>query len=185
MSYRFRSSSRSPPRRSPRSPIPPPPGANRRPVRSRSRSPNDRYGNGNGGGGGYYGGGGGRNGYKDRDRNGGGDFRRRSRSNDRYGNGDRFRGGNNRYPDYIEEDHCRLHVGDLNERCSQQDLDRAFSRFGELREVWMARNPPSFAFIVFRYPKDAAAALREMDSRFDFNFNLILSFYFTYLFMIK
>lgn len=171
MSYRFRSSSRSPPRRSPRSPIPPPPGASRRPARSRSRSPNDRYGNGGGGGGGgYYGGGGGRNGYKDRDRNGGGDFRRRSRSNDRYGNGDRYRGGgNDRYPEYVEEDHCRLHVGDLNERCSQQELDRAFSRFGEIREVWMARNPPSFAFIVFRYPKDAATALREMDSRFDLN----------------
>ena len=96
------------------------------------------------------------NGYYDRergsDRYGGAASRRRSRSRDRYGGGD-------------EDDMCRLHVGDLNERVTQDDLERAFSRYGEIKEVWMARNPPSFAFIVFRDARDAAAALRDMDAR--------------------
>lgn len=173
-----------------RSPIPPPPmpsqqsSAGRRVSRSRSRSPavnNDRYGD-------YRGGGSGRNGYRDRGGGGGGDGRRRSPSrsydryrDDRYGNGggDRYNGGRyggDRYgggggggrgggSSYEEEDGCRLHIGDLNERCTESDLERAFSRYGELREVWMARNPPSFAFVVFKSPKDASIALREMDSR--------------------
>lgn len=97
------------------------------------------------------------NGYYDRERGDryGGASRRRSRSRDRYGGG----GGSD------EDDMCRLHVGDLNERVTQDDLERAFSRYGEIKEVWMARNPPSFAFIVFRDARDAAAALRDMDAR--------------------
>lgn len=82
----------------------------------------------------------------------------------RYG-GSKNNGHGNGYNYRDEDELCRLHVADLNERITEQDLQRAFSRFGELKEVWMARNPPSFAFVVYRDARDAAVALREMDAR--------------------
>ena len=65
-----------------------------------------------------------------------------------------------------EDDLCRLHVADLNERVSQHDLERLFGKYGELKEVWMAKNPPCFAFIVYKSSSDATNALREVEGRY-------------------
>ncbi|CAF0944782.1 unnamed protein product [Brachionus calyciflorus] len=105
-----------------------------------------------------------------------GGSRSRSRSADRYRRDDRrddrrdSRRDRDRSYDRDrgrEEDNdmCRLHIADLSKNVSQHDLEKAFSKFGELKEVWMAKNPPCFAFIVFSNKSDANEALREMDGR--------------------
>ena len=45
----------------------------------------------------------------------------------------------------------------------KRDLEKLFEKFGRLREIWMARNPPCFAFVVYYHQKDADKALRETD----------------------
>ena len=57
----------------------------------------------------------------------------------------------------------RVYVGDLKDRGSRSELERAFEKYGELSEVWVARNPPGFAFIFFRDEQDAEDAIRHMD----------------------
>lgn len=63
------------------------------------------------------------------------------------------------------EEGYRIHVADLGIEPSKRDLERAFEKFGPLIEVWVARNPPCFAFIVYKYREDADKAIREMDGK--------------------
>ena len=46
---------------------------------------------------------------------------------------------------------------------SQREIEKAFERFGKVSEVWLAKNPPCFAFIVFKYKDEAEDAVREMN----------------------
>ena len=48
-------------------------------------------------------------------------------------------------------------------RSSKQDVEDAFSYYGPIRSVWVARNPPGFAFIEFEDPRDAEDAAKEVD----------------------
>ena len=38
-------------------------------------------------------------------------------------------------------------------------------KYGEILEVWMAKNPPCFAFVVYKNKQDAATAVKEMDQK--------------------
>lgn len=49
----------------------------------------------------------------------------------------------------------RVYVGDLSTSAVKGDLEREFERYGRLRDVWVARNPPGFAFIEFEDYRDA------------------------------
>jgi RNA recognition motif-containing protein len=49
----------------------------------------------------------------------------------------------------------RVYVGNLPNSASKNELEREFERFGRLRDVWVARNPPGFAFIEFEDARDA------------------------------
>ena len=81
----------------------------------------------------------------------------------------------------------RVYVGDLGSGGSKPELEREFERYGTLKSVWVARNPPGkssteichlqkskspyicfsgFAFIEFDDPRDAEDAVRDMDGRF-------------------
>nr|CAD7440444.1 unnamed protein product [Timema bartmani] len=67
---------------------------------------------------------------------------------------------------------CKLYVGDLDRggrssgsAASKQELEEAFSYYGPLRNVWVARNPPGFAFVEFEDPRDAEDAVRGLDGR--------------------
>ncbi|KAB0367745.1 hypothetical protein FD755_021069, partial [Muntiacus reevesi] len=42
---------------------------------------------------------------------------------------------------------CKVYVGNLGNNGNKTELERAFGYYGPLRSVWVARNPPSFAFL--------------------------------------
>ncbi|KAK9886388.1 hypothetical protein WA026_016660, partial [Henosepilachna vigintioctopunctata] len=58
-----------------------------------------------------------------------------------------------------------LYVGDLGNNESKQDLEDAFGYYGQLRNVWVARNPHGFAFLEFEGPRDAEDAVKGLDGR--------------------
>ncbi|XP_066592076.1 serine/arginine-rich splicing factor 7-like [Prorops nasuta] len=60
---------------------------------------------------------------------------------------------------------CTVYVGDLGSRATQDELQREFSYYGPLKNVWVARNPPGFAFIQFEDGRDAEDAVRALDGR--------------------
>ncbi|KAL1462613.1 hypothetical protein WDU94_014435 [Cyamophila willieti] len=75
--------------------------------------------------------------------------RRRSRSRSRSGS---------------PSDGARLHVTDIGYHISSSDLEREFTKFGRLMEVWMSKSQTNpYAFVVFRTARDAEKAAREMD----------------------
>jgi arginine/serine-rich splicing factor 7 len=59
----------------------------------------------------------------------------------------------------------RLHVSPLNPRTSRRDIEKLFSKFGTINEVWMATNPPCFAFVNFKHRVDAEDAIQAMDGK--------------------
>ncbi|XP_066145893.1 serine/arginine-rich splicing factor 7-like isoform X2 [Euwallacea fornicatus] len=60
---------------------------------------------------------------------------------------------------------CKVYVGDLGSSASKQEIEDAFRYYGPLRNVWVARNPPGFAFVEFEDPRDAEDAVRGLDGR--------------------
>lgn len=54
---------------------------------------------------------------------------------------------------------CKVYVGDLGNNASKPELEDAFSYYGPLRNVWVARNPTGFAFVEFEDPRDAEDAV--------------------------
>ncbi|XP_034507427.1 serine/arginine-rich splicing factor 7-like, partial [Ailuropoda melanoleuca] len=45
------------------------------------------------------------------------------------------------------------------------EVARAFSYYGPLTSVWIARNPPGFAFVEFEDPRDAEDAVHGLDGK--------------------
>lgn len=60
---------------------------------------------------------------------------------------------------------AKVYVGGLGNSGDKQELWRAFSKYGTLRDVWVARSPPGFAFVEFADCRDAEDAVRNMDGR--------------------
>jgi len=52
------------------------------------------------------------------------------------------------------EDGYRLHIGDINEECRKRDLEDIFSRYGPLKEIWLATYAPFYAFINYQSRTD-------------------------------
>eukprot|EP00062_Callorhinchus_milii_P009649 gi/632953690/ref/XP_007892561.1/ PREDICTED: serine/arginine-rich splicing factor 7 isoform X2 [Callorhinchus milii] len=59
----------------------------------------------------------------------------------------------------------KVYVGNLGTGAGKGELERAFSYYGPLRTVWIARNPPGFAFVEFEEPRDAEDAVRGLDGK--------------------
>lgn len=57
----------------------------------------------------------------------------------------------------------KVYIGDLPREASERELERIFREYGRLRNVWVARNPPGFAFVEFEDAADASDAVRELD----------------------
>ncbi|RLV88749.1 hypothetical protein DV515_00015326 [Chloebia gouldiae] len=59
----------------------------------------------------------------------------------------------------------KVYVGNLGTGAGKGELERAFSYYGPLRTVWIARNPPGFAFVEFEDPRDAEDAVLGLDGK--------------------
>ncbi|XP_011187673.1 RNA-binding protein 1 isoform X2 [Zeugodacus cucurbitae] len=67
-------------------------------------------------------------------------------------------------PRYREWDlACKVYVGNLGSSASKYEIENAFSKYGPLKNVWVARNPPGFAFVEFEDRRDAEDATRGLD----------------------
>ncbi|KAF4093462.1 hypothetical protein AMELA_G00002420 [Ameiurus melas] len=78
------------------------------------------------------------------------------------------RAPNSKYDPIMHRDcplDCKVYVGNLGNNGNKSELERAFGYYGPLRSVWVARNPPGFAFVEFEDPRDATDAVRELDGR--------------------
>lgn len=69
---------------------------------------------------------------------------------------------------------CKVYVGNLGHNGNKNELERTFGYYGPLRSVWVARNPPGFAFVEFEDSRDASDAVRELDGRWINTFQLLL-----------
>mmetsp|Transcript_50094 Transcript_50094/g.113699 ORF Transcript_50094/g.113699 Transcript_50094/m.113699 type:complete len:198 (-) Transcript_50094:230-823(-) len=47
----------------------------------------------------------------------------------------------------------------------KEDLQDAFGKFGNLTDVWVARQPPGFAFVTFEDYRDGEDAIRDMTGK--------------------
>jgi len=59
----------------------------------------------------------------------------------------------------------KVYVGNLGNNGSKHELERVFSKYGGLKNVWVARNPPGFAFVEFEDERDAEDAVSDLDGR--------------------
>ena len=58
---------------------------------------------------------------------------------------------------------CKVYVGNLDRNASKYELEEAFAKFGSVRNVWVARNPPGFGFVEFKDSRDAEDVVRSLD----------------------
>ena len=58
---------------------------------------------------------------------------------------------------------CKVYIGDLSRSANEKDIEKAFNYYGPLRSVWVARNPPGFAFVEFEDERDADDAIKGLD----------------------
>jgi len=58
---------------------------------------------------------------------------------------------------------CKVYIGGLRDDANRYDLEDAFSKYGPVRNVWVARRPPGFAFVEMEDPRDADDAVRGLD----------------------
>ncbi|XP_054719843.1 serine/arginine-rich splicing factor 7-like [Uloborus diversus] len=58
---------------------------------------------------------------------------------------------------------CKVYVGDLGNSGTKHEIEDSFGAYGPLTNVWVARNPPGFAFVEFEDSRDARDAVRALD----------------------
>ncbi|XP_029657470.1 RNA-binding protein 1-like [Octopus sinensis] len=69
-----------------------------------------------------------------------------------------------RFQDLPQEDpQNRLHIGDLGPEITEKDLITAFKVYGDVEDVWVAKSPPCFGFVIFRTDEDATEAMISLD----------------------
>lgn len=61
---------------------------------------------------------------------------------------------------------CKVFIGNLRNNASKNEIEDTFTKYGPLRNVWVARNPPGFAFVEFKDPRDAEDAVRGLDGTY-------------------
>ncbi|KAI3378672.1 hypothetical protein SNEBB_005600 [Seison nebaliae] len=59
----------------------------------------------------------------------------------------------------------KVYVGNLAPDAKKDELERIFEEYGQLTNVWVARNPPGFAFVEFKNARDAEEAVNRLDGK--------------------
>ncbi|KAI2801140.1 RNA recognition motif [Blomia tropicalis] len=59
----------------------------------------------------------------------------------------------------------RVFIGGISDRIQKEDIEREFGRFGKLTNVWVAQNPPGFAFVEYDHISEADVAVAEMNGK--------------------
>lgn len=59
----------------------------------------------------------------------------------------------------------KVYVGNLGDNGRKDELEKEFGEFGPLHDVWVARNPPGFAFVEFEDLRDAEDAVKNLDGK--------------------
>ncbi|OAF68939.1 hypothetical protein A3Q56_03319 [Intoshia linei] len=60
-------------------------------------------------------------------------------------------------------DECKIYVGGLPKDANENEITKVFQRYGTLKNVWVARNPPGFAFVEFEDTRDGYDAIKATD----------------------
>lgn len=68
---------------------------------------------------------------------------------------------------------AKVFVGNLPKDACSREIENAFRSFGLIKDVWVARNPPGFAFVEFFHCRDADEAVRRMDGEWVRCFHLL------------
>jgi len=58
---------------------------------------------------------------------------------------------------------CKIFIGGLRDDANRYDIEDVFRKYGPVRDVWVARKPPGFAFVEMEDPRDAKDASRSLD----------------------
>eukprot|EP00088_Acartia_fossae_P043248 TRINITY_DN4554_c0_g1_i1.p1 TRINITY_DN4554_c0_g1~~TRINITY_DN4554_c0_g1_i1.p1 ORF type:complete len:182 (-),score=47.04 TRINITY_DN4554_c0_g1_i1:428-973(-) len=58
---------------------------------------------------------------------------------------------------------CKVFIGGLRDDANRYDIEDVFRKYGPVRDVWVARKPPGFAFVEMEDPRDARDASRSLD----------------------
>jgi RNA recognition motif-containing protein len=58
---------------------------------------------------------------------------------------------------------CKIFIGGLRDDANRYDIEDVFNKYGGVRDVWVARKPPGFAFVEMEDPRDAEDAARGLD----------------------
>ncbi len=66
---------------------------------------------------------------------------------------------------YHNKNTGRVYISNLDQTITHFDIEKAFKKFGEITEIWLARHPSCFGFCVFKDLDAAAAAVREMNNK--------------------
>lgn len=64
-----------------------------------------------------------------------------------------------------DERGTRVYVGNLTDKVKKEQLEEEFTRFGKLNSVWIAHNPPGFAFIEFANKDEAESACDSLNGQ--------------------
>lgn len=83
----------------------------------------------------------------------------------RYGSVGGGGGGSGGYQQRDQQNQNRIFVGGISESIQKEDLETVFSKYGRLTNVWVAQNPPGFAFVDFDDNQNASDAVAQMDGQ--------------------
>ncbi|XP_020671967.1 serine/arginine-rich splicing factor RSZ23 isoform X1 [Dendrobium catenatum] len=59
----------------------------------------------------------------------------------------------------------KIYVGNLSSRIRELELSNEFRTYGLVRSIWIARNPPGYAFVEFDSRQEAHDAIAALDGK--------------------